>query len=162
MSRMGAILAAAAVTSIVLVALLAIAGINLVSSGVISINMQPTPTADPMAAQLQDRQAALDQAAGVMDKRQEDFALQAKTADVNIAQLKQAIADQAAKNEADQQALAQLQQQVAVENGIAAQLANAAAPLQQQEADYAAQIEAANQQILALKAQIAQMTGQQP
>ena len=162
MSRTKAILVAGGVTATVLFTLLVLTAINLVSKGVISINLHPAASTDPAASQLQNRQAALDQAASAMKQRQQGFEQQSNTAQMNIAQLKQAVADQKAKNEADQKTLAQLQGQANTENAVVAQLSAEAAQLKQKEDAYAAQINDANQQILALKQQIAQLTGTQP
>lgn len=168
MTRGQAVLAAGAATVVVLITILSIAVINLISNGTITFNMGGSAAnaalaGDPnYASQLEKRQQALDQAASVMQQRQEGFAGQIEEANQNIETLKQTIAGQQAQNAADTQTLSTLQGQVTAANNTVAGLSAEAKTWQDKEAGYAAQIEAENQQILALKAQIAQMTGQQP
>jgi chromosome segregation ATPase len=159
MTRTKAILSAAAITSTVLLAILAISVINMIADGTISINV-PASTETAQLDQLDQRQAALDQAQGVMGDRQTDYALEIATAQRRVADLQASIDRQRAQNAADKATVEDLKGQLSVVNGSVAQLQVEANAWHQKEADYSAQIAAANEQILALQAQIDQLAGQ--
>lgn len=164
-TRLKAILAAGAITSTVILALVAIAVVNLISNGTIMINMA-APTAGPTEAdqayidQLTERQTQLNNAEGVMRDRQETYTEQLQTAQAHLEELKQAIAEQKAQNAQDQKTLADLQPGVDSANGTVYVLQKKANGWAQQEETYRAELDALNQQILALKAQVSQLTGQ--
>ncbi len=165
MSRPKAILAAGVITSTVILALLAVTIINLIANGTITINMS-TPTGASSQAdqagidQLIERQAQLDNAEGVMQDRRQTYEEQLQTAQTHLEELKQAIADQKVQNAKDEQTLADLQPSVDAANGAVNSLQNEANAWAQKEEAYRAELDGLNQQILALKAQISQLTGQ--
>lgn len=163
MSRMKAILTAGAITSVVLLAIAAVTVINWIAEGRIVFNSPSMETAEQDEAYLeglQVRQEALDQAVVVMEGREGEYAAQLAEAKQNMQELRRAISDQRAQNEADEMRISELVGQAQAVNGVVYQLEGEAGVWQQREAGYAAQIEAANARIIQLQAQIQQMAGQ--
>lgn len=153
MTRTKAILSAAGITSTVLLTILAISLINMIASGTIVIRL---PATDQQAQldQLEARQAALDQAAGVMTDRQIDYAAEIAAAEQHVIELQAAIKKQQVTNITNQEAVIELDAQVNAINATIAQLEAEAQLWQTKEAGYAAQIESANEQIRALQSQV--------
>lgn len=163
MSRMKAVLAAGAITSVVLLAIAAVTLINWIAEGRIVFNSPATETAQAGEAYLEElevRQEALGEAVVVMEGREGEYAAQLAAAEQHIHELRRAISDQRAQNEADEMQMADLEGQVQAVNGVVYQLEGEASVWQNKEAGYAAQIEAANVRIIQLQAQIQQMAGQ--
>jgi chromosome segregation ATPase len=168
MSKLQAILAAAGVTSVVVIAILAMNMPPIFNRDQAEPVVEAEEPVDTAAAAqdeeyinaLGERLDQLDEARTVMDDRQDTYLTQIDAAEQTVTDLQAMLDEMQAQITANQEALVTMETEYNNASGYSWQLKQQRDALAAQEAEYAAQIEAANQTILALQAQIQQMTGQ--
>jgi chromosome segregation ATPase len=164
MTGIKAIIAAGAVTGVVLVAIVALNVDRLSAGGEVSSPAESEPPADvlsdPEIQILLQEQQELEATVSQMQAREAEYAQQIEAAQQTIEELETTIGELQAEAEADSVAIAQYESQIDATNAVVSDLEATAGALREREAAYAAQIENLNQTILALQAQVQQIAGQ--
>ena len=158
-TKIKALLAAAGITSTVLLAVLALnwpVGFN----GSQADNTETAEVDEEYVNALEERLAQLDEAKVGMEEREASYQTQIETAEQTIVELESTIEEVQAKIASNEEQLVQMEAEYANASGYSWSLQEQRDVLAAQEAEYTAQIESANQTILTLQAQISQMTGQ--
>lgn len=126
-----------------------------------------SPTAEPTLSEaeaylesLQAHQEELAAAVDAMETREVEYQEQLEAAKQTISELEATIDELEAQTENGNATLTDYESQLVTANNIAWELRATAEAWQAREAEYAAQIETANRTILALQAEIQQLTGQ--
>lgn len=168
MSKLKAILAAAGVTSVAVITILAL---NLplvfnrgeaepVAEAEETVEAEVDAVDEEYLNALGERLDQLEEARTVMDERQTTYETQIEAAEQTVTDLEATIEELQGQIVADQESLVAMETEYNNATGYSWQLKQERDAWAAQEAEYSAQIDAANQTILALQAQIQQMTGQ--
>ncbi len=164
MTRMKAIIAAGAITGVVLVAIVALNVDRLSAGGEVSPPAESEPPtdvlSDPEIQALLQEQQELETAISLMQEREAEYAQQIEAAQQTIEELETTIGELQAEAEADSATIAQYESQLDAARAVVSDLEATAGILWEREAAYTAQIESLNQTILALQAQVQQIAGQ--
>jgi chromosome segregation ATPase len=164
MGRIKAIIAAGAVTGVVLVAVVALNVDRLSAGGEVSSPPESEPPtdvlSDPEIQVLLQEQQDLEAAVSQMQAREAEYTRQIEAAQQTIEELGTTSDELQAEAEADSETIAQYESQIDAMNAVISDLEATAGALREREATYAARIESLNQTILALQAQVQQIAGQ--